>query len=174
MGHELSGDEEGMREIQTITGATLTAGCLGCAIASGPLVAYPGTIERSEYFHAHQDIEILLPGFVIVSTIRHIASVSEFSVDEEQAFAKVLARIRRAQRQSGVQRVYLFQNEDSPDHFHLWLFPVYDWMLVFGKGPALLSAAVEELKRGVHHHDRNEVFAMITLLKSALGNDGHG
>lgn len=157
-----------MREIETITGSMIQADCLSCAIASGPLVDYPGTIYRSEHFHAHQDIEILLPGFVIVSTIRHIASVMDLSYAESIELACLLPKIRRAQSTCGLLNVYLFQQEDTLDHFHIWMFPVYNWMKPFGEGPQLITRAMNALKGGCHTYDRGDVLAVVNILKTNL------
>jgi diadenosine tetraphosphate (Ap4A) HIT family hydrolase len=157
-----------MREIETIDGTTVRTGCIGCAVVSGSMPA-GGNIYRSERFDAHQDIEIALPGFVIVSTVRHLVSIRELTGEEQIEFAQIVSRIREAQFQCGLENVYLFQNEDTTDHFHLWMFPVYEWMTGLGKGAALLAAAMHELKSGRHQHPPEEVFATAALLKSHLG-----
>ncbi len=33
----------------------------------------------------------------------------------------------------GISVVYLFENEDTPHYFHLWVFPRHKWMEKFGK-----------------------------------------
>jgi len=152
----------------TITGAAMAGSCIGCEIASGSYAGYAGTIYESDRFHAHQDVEIALPGFIVVSTMRHIASIADFSDAEIEENAKLAVAIRRAQRECGFGNVYLFQNEDTADHFHTWMFPVYPWMLAFEKGPALLRAAIAELKAGRHGHQLEEVFAIAAALKNAL------
>lgn len=160
-----------MREITTITDAKLTTACLGCAVASGALINYAGTIYRNDYFNAHQDIEIALPGFVIVSSIRHVNSLMDLSAKEQNNFVWVVSAIRKAQHRCGLTNVYLFQNEDTADHFHVWMFPIYEWMRAFGKGPALLSRALDELKNGRHIHDQKEVLALTAEIKSNLEFD---
>jgi len=156
-----------MREIETIGGQKLKTGCIGCSIASGDF-AQAGKVYRSELFDVHQDVEISLPGFVIMSTIRHITSVREFTGDEQLEFSQIVPRIRQAQYKCGLQNVYLFQNEDTADHFHLWMFPIYDWMRPFGKGATLLARAMVELKQGRGPHRTEDVFRMVVSLRTLL------
>lgn len=157
-----------MRQINTVTGRVVRATCLGCELADGSLVTYEGTIYRGAHFHAHQDLELALPGLVILSTIRHVSSLASFTAAEESDFARLLVALRRALAKCGYVDVYLFQNEDSPDHFHVWLFPVYEWMASYGSGPALLHRAWSDLRRGMHRSETQELLSVVRALRLNL------
>lgn len=122
------------REIVDIKGNKKQIGCLGCAIQKGE-VESPGLIASSEYFSAHQDYEIPIPGFVILASKRHLQSIDEFTNEERSDFIEFLCRLRKTMRQAlHIQVVYLIQEEDTSHHFHVWMFPRYDWMTKkFGK-----------------------------------------
>lgn len=94
-----------------------------------------GLIAESEHFTAGQDYEIPIPGFVILASKRHLQSVDEFTEAEQKDFIEFLCRVRKAMREAlGIDVVYLIQEEDTSDHFHVWVFPRYDWMTEqFGK-----------------------------------------
>jgi len=66
---------------------------------------------------------------------RHLQSVDEFTDEERSDFIDFLCRVRKGMREAlGIQVVYLIQEEDTSHHFHVWIFPRYDWMLEeFGK-----------------------------------------
>lgn len=162
-----------LREIETIGGQKVTTGCIGCSLVSGNLV-HPASIYRSDHFDVHQDVEIALPGFLIVSTVRHIASVREFSREEGAEFSQIVPRMRRAQYGCGFDNVYLFQNEDTADHFHLWMFPIYAWMRQFGKGAALLAASMQELKQGRHASPAEEVLNTAARIRASVNADDDG
>lgn len=101
--------------------------CLGCAREKGEVTL--GNIIKTKHFDAHQDYEIPIPGFVIISSRRHIQSVDEFTDEEQRDFIEFLCRLRSAQRQVlGIDVVYIVQEEDTSHHFHVWMFPRYDWM----------------------------------------------
>ena len=108
--------------------------CLACALVAGQRDHAAGTILETAHFHAHQDYAVPIPGFVIVSTRRHLRAFDEFNAAELAAFGPLVARLRQAMRHAlGIEDVYVFQNEDTPHHFHLWLFPRYPWMEPFGR-----------------------------------------
>lgn len=103
--------------------------CLACTIQSGK-VKNPGQIASTKYFDAQQDYEIPIPGFVILVSKRHLQSIDEFSQEEQEDFIKFLCRLRYGIRKAlGIKHVYLIQEEDTTtSHFHVWIFPRYQWM----------------------------------------------
>lgn len=117
------------REIEDIKGNKKQLECLGCAIQNGEVESPGGSIASTKYFDAHQDYEIPIPGFVILVSKKHLQSVDEFTEEERLDFIEFLYRLRKTMRQAfDVQVVYLIQEEDTSDHFHVWIFPRYDWM----------------------------------------------
>ena len=115
------------KNIVDFTGKTKKIACLACAREKGEIVL--GNIIKSEYFDAHQDYEIPIPGFIIISSRRHIQSVDEFTEDERRDFIEFLCRIRSAMiKVLDIKTIYLFQAEDTMHHFHVWLIPRYNWM----------------------------------------------
>lgn len=148
-----------MRTVHVFTGQELRIDCIGCAISAMPADSYAGTIHVGSSFHVHQDLETALPGFVIISTHRHIATIADFTAQEMSEFGRILFAARKALRDAGFETVYMFQNEDSADHFHLWLFPAYPWMTELGTGPTLLAKARDKLKSGFGVRDPSLVTA---------------
>lgn len=123
-----------MRKIVDIHGEEKQVECLSCAIAKGEIARQDGSIATTDYFNAHQDFEIPIPGFVILASRRHVKSIDDFTEEEKIDFINFLVKIRRSMRKVlGTQTVYLVQEEDTPDHFHIWLFPRYEWMDRIGK-----------------------------------------
>lgn len=116
-----------MRTIIDYKGRVKKISCLACAREKGEVSL--GNIVKSKYFDAHQDYEIPIPGFIIISSRRHIQSVDEFNDAEQKDFINFLCKIRSAMRKAlSVKTVYLFQAEDTTHHFHVWIIPRYDWM----------------------------------------------
>lgn len=161
-----------MRTITTFYGIKIYLSCIGCEIAGGVLKDYCGSLIKKKYFHAHQDIEIGLPGFIIISSLRHISSIAEFSSQEQSEFISMITSIRRAQLHCGFKEVYIFQNENSVDHFHTWLFPIHQKMKKHGlEGISLISAALKELKNKTITYNNTEVFSTLEKLKLYLSDD---
>lgn len=122
------------REITDVSGTTHKLDCLSCAIAQNQVEIRGGSVIRSQHFDVHQDFEIPIPGFMILTALRHVLSVDEFTPDERREFMDVLCDTRKLLRQElGIDVVYLHQEEDTSHHFHLWIFPRHSWMKDHGR-----------------------------------------
>ena len=118
--------------INTTTQTSLS-NCTSCALQRGEKESIGGIIAATNYFEARQDYAVPIPGFIIISSKRHIQSIDECTQEERYDFIEFLHKIRCALRQTvAVHTVYIIQEEDAK-HFHVWLFPRYDWMEPLGK-----------------------------------------
>lgn len=106
--------------------------CTSCALQQGALETIGGVIAKTQSFEARQDYAIPITGFVVISSIRHIQGINEFTEKEKHDFIDFLCKIRKLMsKQLNIDTVYLIQEEDA-SHFHIWLFPRYEWMNQFG------------------------------------------
>jgi len=64
---------------------------------------------------------------------RKIRSISEFSEEEAIEFINLLHEVRKGMKELSIDDVYLFQNEDTPHNFHLWIFSRHKLMEKFGR-----------------------------------------
>ncbi len=88
----------------------------------------------TEFFDAHQDWKVPIPGFYIIEPLRKIRSVAELNDDQAVEFVNLIRKVRLGMKDIlGVEDVYLFQDEASRHGFHLWIFPRYQWMEQFGR-----------------------------------------
>lgn len=158
-----------MKDITTFYGTSALVDCISCEICYGKLINFPGTVWRSKHFHVHQDIEIGLPGFLIVTTMQHVQSIQMLDKESRVDFVETVANVRRAQSLLGFEQVMLFQNEDTSDHFHLWMFPIHPWMKKNGRGLALLSASMKMLKEKNVCYEPDEVFEVVKRLQEVFG-----
>ncbi len=116
------------RVVVNFKGKKKKVGCLGCAIEKGE-ISDKFVVLKTKYFAVEQDFEIPIPGFLILRTRRHIRSIEEFNKCERKEFIQVLIDSRNAQRKVlKVETIYLHQEEDTSHHFHVWMFPRYEWM----------------------------------------------
>jgi diadenosine tetraphosphate (Ap4A) HIT family hydrolase len=122
------------RQITDISGNMVEVECIGCAIAQGTVEVRGGSVINTEYFDVSQDFEVPIPGFMIIATKRHLSSVDQFTDEEAAEFTRILQETRRLQREVlGIESVYIHQEEDTSDHFHVWMLPRHEWMLQFGR-----------------------------------------
>jgi diadenosine tetraphosphate (Ap4A) HIT family hydrolase len=130
--------------ITDISGNSVEVECLGCAIVKNVVEIRGGSVIRTGLFDVSQDFEIPIPGFMIVSSLRHVSSIDEFTSEESLEFIQILKATRKLQREVlGIETVYLYQEEDA-SHFHMWMFPRYGWMNVqFGRNSESLRPIME-------------------------------
>lgn len=115
-------------EIIDIYNNKIEVDCLGCDISSGKYKVPCGLICSTEYFGVNQDCEIPIPGFMIISSKRHIQSIDQFTEEEQKDFISLVVKLRRGMRDVlGLNQIDLIVAEllgNGEDHFHLWLYPV--------------------------------------------------
>jgi len=118
-----------MAEIESFDGKKNDLGCIGCDIESGK-ADFSGIIIKTKHFILGQDYETPIPGFFIINSRRHVASILDFSNEEMKEFTELLFRTRKAMKDVlGVREVAVFQNEVSGNsHFHAWILPKAEWM----------------------------------------------
>jgi diadenosine tetraphosphate (Ap4A) HIT family hydrolase len=101
----------------------------------------------TDNFDVHQDMEVPIPGFLVMASIRNIKSILEFNEAETKEFLPLLIKIRSALKQVlKVDEVYFFQNEDSQHSFHIWIFPRLPWMEKFGRKIQSVRPIIEYAK----------------------------
>jgi diadenosine tetraphosphate (Ap4A) HIT family hydrolase len=130
-----------------MNGKAAAVNCVGCQIEKGEIDAADFLVVRTEHFMVSQDLEVPLPGFYIISTRRHVFSVDEFTVEEQVELGKLLHAVRSGMRKElKIKTVYLFQDEANDNHFHLWLFPRWEWMKPFGFKVQSVRSIVDHAK----------------------------
>lgn len=148
-------------------GNTTQVSCLGCARESSEMERV-GTVLTTEHFDAHQDFEIPIPGFIIISSRRHLQSIDEFTEEEKLDFIDTLIAVRAGMRKVlGINTVYLIQEEGTSHHFHVWVFPRYDWMTEqFGKKTPSLRPIMEHARKSLKTEENlKEVDEAVSKLK---------
>lgn len=114
--------------VNDILGKEWNCKCIGCSIGTGEITPPGEVIMSTENFVLHQDPEIPIKGFLIIASKKHIKSISELTLDESQELFDLVYRARRALTIiKDIKEVSIIQEERS-GHFHLWLFPRYEWM----------------------------------------------
>lgn len=161
------------RIVEDFTGLKKNVDCIGCFLNEKGEDS-PGYIIATSLFHAHQDYENPIPGFVVLATRRHIKSIDAFTEREAAEFIKLVRKIRKAQREVlGIETVYLVQEEDTEDHFHLWFLPRYDWMNNVEKFGRKISSARPVLQFAKTHMKTPENIAVVKASVEKLRNYLH-
>lgn len=112
--------------------------CLGCSIHNEVVATIGGLIASSTYFEVRQDFSVPIPGFMILTSKRHVKGIADFTSEERNDFIEFVYQMRTCMNTClDIHEVTIVQEENS-SHFHLWLFPWYAWMNPFGNDIASL------------------------------------
>jgi len=139
--------------------------CIGCAIAKGGVTPPGGIIYSGEAAFISADPEIPIPGFLIVNTKQHIRSLSELDSAGRHEVADIMACAEKALKSLGIDEITLVQEERS-SHFHVWIFPNYDWMTEeFGKGITYLRGITVHAKEKATEENKQEVLQIVEKVR---------
>ncbi|WP_371364520.1 hypothetical protein SRRS_52020 [Sporomusa rhizae] len=104
--------------------------CLTCSIVNAELLPTGGIIYKDDYIVLHHCIDINIPGYLIISPLRHVESFSDLNQTEILQMGTIMKLAVTALEQvDGVEKVYIANFGEETTHFHMHIFPRYKWML---------------------------------------------
>ena len=137
--------------------------CTGCKIANenSNFIIY-----KTENFILLQDPEVPLKGFFIVQAKKHVNSIIDFEEEQQIELIKLTNRARLVLKELNICQEVTIVQEERSKHFHIWLFPNYDWMQEkFGKGIEYLRDINEYIIENATEKDKKEVLKVLESLK---------
>lgn len=147
--------------------------CMGCAIANGGVQVPGGILYEGEHILLVTDAIIPIPGFLIAQAKRHVNSFAELRPEEKKELDVVLVQAERALKELGVTSEVTLVQEERSKHFHVWVFPTYDWMeQKFGKGVKYLGDIIEYAKSNAGEAEKEEVVLVAEKVKNYLHKAG--
>lgn len=144
--------------------------CTGCKIANeeSNFIIY-----KTENFVLLQDPEVPLKGFFIVQAKKHVNSIIDFNEEQQIELIKLINKARLALKELKICQEVTIVQEERSKHFHIWLFPNYDWMQEkFGKGVKYLRDINEYVIENATEEDKKEVLDVVENLKKYFNNKG--
>ena len=152
-----------------ILGNEINCDCIGCAITKGDLQLPGGVIYNGESIILGADPEIPIPGFLVITSKRHINSFSELSRQERTEIGDVIANAEMAIKGLGISTEITLVQEERSEHFHIWIFPTYDWMTEkFGKGISKLRDICSYARENANDADRLAVIETAGQIREYL------
>lgn len=111
-------------------GETFETDCVGCSIVNGEMII-PGTIIfQTKNFILHQDPEIPIVGFLVITSKRHFQYFHDMSEQESKELIEILKftmdAIKNLSFGDNIQHTLII--EERSKHFHIWIFPRLEWM----------------------------------------------
>ncbi len=140
--------------------------CTGCSIVNGNIKLIGGKIYETENFILGQDSDVPLKGFLIIQTKEHINSILDLNEKAQIELIKLINKARLGLKELNICQEVTIVQEERSKHFHIWLFPNYDWMQEkFGKGIKYLRDINEYVIQNATEESKKEVFEANQKLK---------
>jgi len=148
---------------------TINKKCTGCNIVNKEIIPIGGIIYETENFLLFQDTEVPIKGFLIVQANKHINSIIDFTEEELIELVKLINKAREALKELDICNEVTIVQEERSKHFHVWLFPNYEWMQEkFGKGIKYLRDISQYAKENVTPKDMEEVLEVVEKIKDII------
>lgn len=104
--------------------------CLTCNIVKGNVLPPGGIIYRDDFVVLHHCLDVNVPGYLILSPLRHVVSYSGLTQTEIFHMGRITrVAVRALEEIDGVEKVYTANFGEETTHFHLHIFPRYASML---------------------------------------------
>lgn len=148
-------------------------GCPGCAYAKGEFSLPCGIAYQNDLVVLSQDWELPIPGFMIVSTVRHAEKFEDLSKEEkEEVFSVVDKTIKILREYKVCDRFNVLFEEKENRHFHVWIMPRYKWMVeLAGNIIDNLGEILDYAKENFGNEDTfNEIKRVSDLVKVGFNN----
>jgi diadenosine tetraphosphate (Ap4A) HIT family hydrolase len=111
-----------------ILGNEIKSECVGCAIVGGEIPLPGGIIYDGKSIILAADPEIPIPGFLIITSKRHIQSFAELSSEERTEIGDTIVLAEKALKDLKIAETVTLVQEERSKHFHIWIFPNQEWM----------------------------------------------
>ncbi len=163
-----------MKSITLYNGKTcVISNCIGCDVYNGEIDMSESIIFENSLFRVIQDTETPIPGFIVISSKRHIRTLNELNSEEQQNLCDLIIRTRKGMKDVlGIDKVSLLQEDGSENsHFHPWFFPWYSWMDSLN----IIGSDTEKIRKIMKYSQENlrtteniqKIHDVIALMRSA-------
>lgn len=159
--------------------------CLTCSIVNAKLLPVGGIIYKDDYIVLHHCIDINIPGYLIISPLRHVYSFSDLNQTEILKMGTIMKLAVTALEQvDGVEKVYIANFGEETTHFHMHIFPRYKWMLHQSAqdicidtkvdGAKLLSFYRQQYKTTPNLMKENDIVAVTEYIQNIISSQISG
>lgn len=140
--------------------------CMGCAIVTGQIKVPGGIIYEGKYSVLATDPLIPIPGFLVITFKRHVKSFFELNKEEMNEIGNIIIHAEKSLKKLNVTKDFTIVEEDRAPHFHIWIFPNYDWMEEkFGKGVTYLRDIMKYAKDNANENAIQETLNISKMVK---------
>ena len=153
-----------------ILGNEIKSDCVGCGIVRGELSLPGGVIYDGESIILAADTEITIPGFLIITSKRHIQSFTELSKEERGEIGDTIVLAEKAIKDLKLAESVTIVQEERSKHFHIWIFPNQVWMKEkYGYGLQYLRDINAFARENATDEDIEKVINTVQAIKKYMG-----
>ena len=155
-----------------ILGNEIKSECIGCAIVRGEIELPGGVIYDGKSVILAADPEIPIPGFLIITSKRHIQSFAELSSEERTEIENIIVLAERAIKDLKIAETVTLVQEERSKHFHIWIFPNQEWMLEkYGYGLQYLRDINAYARQNASDEIVEKVIKTVEEIKRYIGSE---
>lgn len=141
--------------------------CIGCGLGDGSVAPPGGIVYKSATFVVHQDPEIPIEGFLIITAREHIKSLNELSKNQRYELIDLMNIGVQAIKECNISKEITIIEEERSKHFHVWLFPWHEWMgKAYQHGVYDARTIMKEAKEHTTENDIKGVFNAVDRIKN--------
>ena len=142
--------------------------CMGCDIANHKLIPPGGYVYEDDFINVSAYTEIPITGFKILSTNKHIKSLTEMSEIERINIMKILNKTISAIKKANIAKEVLLIQQEKSNHFHIWIVPIHNWMSKFGKDVKNIKEIIDYSKQNFNYSEKKKLLQAIEDIKIAF------
>ncbi|MBP2642517.1 MAG: histidine triad protein [Firmicutes bacterium] len=157
--------------------------CLTCNIIESNVMPVGGIIYKDDSVILHHCIDQDIPGYLIISPVRHVEAYGDLDQAEILRMGMIIKLSVAALKMiKGVDKVYVANFGEETAHFHMHIFPRYQWMLKYHAedictdskvdGAKLFSFCRKQNKIKSDFKQEGEILAATEHVKTCIAAEG--
>lgn len=152
--------------------------CITCDIIARRIIPPGGIVDRTDHIILHHCLDVEIPGYLILSPIRHVASIAALNAAEAGELIRTMRQtVAALETLPEEEKVYICSFGEVTNHFHVHLFPCYhphspyavsdpgdhDGAMRFSRSRAMKKVDPNKLVR------QEDILNAVALIKAHLG-----
>ena len=142
--------------------------CLSCDIANHKIIPPGGYIYEDDFINVSADPEIPIEGFVVLGVNKHVKSLCDFTDEERNRIMEVLNKTIQVIKREGISKEVFLIQEETSQHFHIWIVPTHEWKNNLGKDLRNLQKIIDYSKDRVTEKSLKEIVTTIEKIKKGF------
>lgn len=102
--------------------------CQGCLNRDDSKFA-KGFIYRSDLFKVSQDMELAVPGMMVIAPLRHVCAFTDLTAEEQKEWCELIVKCKKALIDLwDIHKTAFIFYESGNNHIHFIIIPLWEWL----------------------------------------------